>query len=180
MLCSLLCIASPLRAEDPEPVQQVRPLLGRQVDYRKFQRSRNGGWVNMALGVEGAYGSKDAWFSNATVGMRIGNYRDVVQFEVGLSPGVRAGHFFHMPLYASLKISKRSGKLYLKLGGAYNHIIRHDAEGAFSGRIGLGSAWKHFDWDWAFVDMESTDGDRRWGHDSPLTFGMRMAYYITR
>lgn len=172
------CAISVLHAAEPQP----RTYYGQQVDYRKYQRRHNGGWVNMAIGLEGAYGDKNAWLAGAAVGMRIGNYRDVVQFEIGLAPGLRPKHTFHLPVYSSLKISRKSGKLYLKLGGSYNRLIKHNEdEGTWSGRIGLGTAWKHFDWDWLFLNIESTDGNRSWlSSRSPLTFGMRMALYITQ
>jgi hypothetical protein len=122
------------------------------------------------------------------VGVRIGNYTDIVQGEVGVAPGVIASYVdyykFHLPLYASLKLSIRSGKLYLKLGAAYNLVRDKYYEGNYSLRAGFGSAWKHFDWDWAYVQLNAPV--KEWDYNTNIFntdnmfVGMRWTWYITR
>lgn len=166
----------------------VRINISQDADYSKWCRRIDGGWVNMALGVEGGYNvSEGNWYANGVIGMRIGNYRDIVQLELGAAPGVITSedgdNSFHLPLYGSLKLSVRSGKFYLKAGGAYNVVYDDYCEGKYSLRAGFGSAWKHFEWDWAFVQFNAPS-DRFDSEDmfdlSNMMVGMRMAWYITR
>ena len=150
----------------------------------------------MAIGFEGGY-NEDLWYANGLLGLRIGNYKDIIQLEVGISPGVFSCYSgyedmyvtgFHLPVYSSLKISASSGKFYLKLGGAYNLLRDDEYEGEYSLRAGLGSAWKHFEWDWLFVqfndpseyidDCKFETGDMF--DESNIQVGMRMAWYLTR
>lgn len=168
--------------------KKVRIEITQSFDIDKYFRRIDGGWINMALGFEGGYGIKHGtWYSNAIIGMRIGNYRDLFQFEIGVAPGLTTYHYddssydsssvnFHLPVYASLKLSIRSGGFYFKIGGAYNIIRDKDYEGAYSLRAGFGSAWKHFEWDWAFIQFNAAGNYC----DSDMMIGMRMAWYITR
>jgi hypothetical protein len=161
-----------------------------QANYSALCRGQNGGWVNMPIGFEGGYnvGGRDLWYANMLVGVRIGNYTDIVQGEVGVAPGVIASYVdyykFHLPLYASLKLSIRSGKLYLKLGAAYNLVRDKYYEGNYSLRAGFGSAWKHFDWDWAYVQLNAPV--KEWDYNTNIFntdnmfVGMRWTWYITR
>lgn len=157
----------------------------------KSVRRRNGGWVNMAIGCEGGYTVNADWYTNFVLGLRIGNYRDILQLELGLSPGLFAPDdeeepVFHLPIYASLKCSTKNGKFYMKVGGSYNVLCDEYYEGEYSVRAGLGSAWKHFEWDWFSVQFTAPSeyndyrGDRDLFDSSNMAFGMRMAWYITR
>lgn len=170
--------------------KRVRINIHQGADPKKFARRLNGGWVNMSLGFEGGYNvsGNNSWFANGLVGMRIGNYRDVVQFELGVNPGVvsiyNSDVNFHLPVYGSLKLSARSGKFYLKLGGAYNLIHDKKTEGDYSLRAGFGSAWKHFEWDWAYVQFNDPakylENSKSLFNTSNMFVGMRMAWYITQ
>lgn len=163
--------------------QKVRINIYQSYNTKKYWRRRNGGWINMALGVEGGYNiAEGSYFANSVIGLRIGNYRDLFQLEFGVAPGLTDTDF-HLPAYASLKISTYSGKFYWKIGGAYNIIRNDELEGMYSIRTGLGSAWKHFEWDWAYVQFNPTpDNDEFKNMDSHsnLLIGMRIAWYITR
>ncbi len=151
------------------------------------RRNANGGWVNMAIGFEATY----AWenkntFLNLPIGLRIGNYRDPVQFEIGISPGCRLYEVddyydeyqadFYMPAYASLKISTRTGH-YLKLGASYNQLIESDFIGDYSLRAGFGYASKHFEWDYIYIQYNSNS--ELYDTDE-LMVGMRFGFYITK
>lgn len=176
--------------------KEVRINISQSPNYRKWKRRNNGGWVNMAIGLEGGY-NENLWYANGLLGLRIGNYKDIVQFEVGISPGVFSSYSgyedmyvtgFHLPVYSSLKISASSGKFYLKLGGAYNLLRDDEYEGEYSLRAGFGSAWKHFEWDWLFVQFNDPSeyieaGKYETGDmfdESNIQVGMRMAWYLTR
>ena len=171
----------------------VQVNLNQVANYRKWQRRRNGGWLNMAIGFEAGYGS--AWYANSIVGLRLGNYKDVLQFEMGITPGIAGINYgdeyeddyaFHLPVYSSLKLSTKRGKFYLKLGGTYNVIYDKYYEGKYSLRAGFGSAWKHFEWDWASFQLNAPT-NYWYGskfsdilNEPDMMFGMRMAWYITR
>ena len=162
--------------------------INQEANYRKMRRRKNGGWVNMAIGVEGGIG--ESWYVNGIAGLRIGNYKDVLQLELGVAPGVistlEEDNVFHMPVYGSLKLSTKSGKFYLKMGGAYNAIRDEFYEGEYSLRAGFGSAWKYFEWDWASIQFNapskySNETEYSELFDvSNMMVGMRMAWYITR
>lgn len=171
----------------------VQVNLNQEPNYRKMLRRRNGGWLNMAIGFEAGYGS--AWYANGIVGLRLGNYKDVLQFELGITPGIAGINYgdeyaddyaFHLPVYSSLKLSTKRGKFYLKLGGTYNVIYDKYYEGKYSLRAGFGSAWKHFEWDWASFQLNAPADywyDSKFSdifNEPDMMFGMRMAWYITR
>lgn len=166
----------------------VRINIAQSCDIDKYYRRKNGGWINMAIGVEGGYGPKEgSWYSNGIVGMRIGNYRDLFQFELGVAPGVVSDYDssvnFHLPAYASLKLSAKTGAFYFKMGGAYNLVRDKLSEGKYSLRAGFGSAWKHFEWDWAFIQLNASNdyyNTKNLFDSSNMMVGMRMAWYITR
>ena len=154
-------------------------------NWDKYIRRENGGWVNMAIGMEGGYPlSGDSWFANGVVGLRIGNYKDLFSGEIGVEPGfinlfdnhIDAGEVkFHLPVYASLKLSVPTGKFYLKVGGAYN-VIRNDSESRYTLRAGFGTGWKHVDWDWAFIQFNDDD----LFDFEKACIGMRLTFYLTR
>lgn len=166
----------------------VRINISQACDTKKYWRRKNGGWVNMAIGFEGGYDiSGGSWYANSVIGLRIGNYKDLFQFELGVAPGLilindyYTSTEFHLPVYASLKISSRSGKFYWKIGGTYNIIHDDVYEGTYSLRTGFGSAWKHFEWDWAYIQfINATDYDYELKNRFNIMVGMRMAWYITR
>lgn len=172
--------------------REVRINISQDANYRKMRRRRNGGWINMAIGFEGGYNvnGNNSWYANGVVGCRLGNYRDLFQLELGISPGVVSAWeediVFHLPIYGSLKVSATSGLLYLKLGGTYN-VVRDDYyEGEYSLCAGFGSAWKHFEWDWAFIQLNAPSDywyDAKFSDlfdKSNMMVGMRMTWYLTR
>ena len=165
--------------------QEVRVDISQMANYSKISRQDDGGLINMALGYEAGYSAywDLSWSVNIFTGLRIGNYADVVQFEVGVSPGIipnsEEGISFYLPIYASLKLSMRSGAFYTKMGGSYNQIITNDCIGPYSLRLGFGSAWKNFEYDWIYLQYNAPNYDNR-HNQSDLMIGMRMAWYITR
>jgi hypothetical protein len=170
--------------------KSIRINISQNANYSKRRRLYNGGWVNMPIGFEGGYNvsGEDLWYANGIVGVRIGNYTDVVQLELGATPGVISSSadkpVFHLPLYGTLKLSVKSGKFYFKFGGAYNVIRAKVYEGDYSLRAGFGSAWKHFDWDWVYVQLNAPV--KEWDYNTNIFntdnmfVGMRWTWYITR
>ncbi len=172
--------------------REVRINISQDANYRKMRRRRNGGWVNMAIGFESGYSvnGNNSWYANGIVGCRLGNYRDVLQLEVGISPGVVSAceetPVFHLPIYGALKVSATSGLFYLKFGGTYNVVCDDSYEGGYSLRAGFGSAWKHFEWDWTYIQLNAPSDywyDTKFSDlfdKSNMMVGMRIAWYLTR
>lgn len=168
--------------------KEIRINIKQELNWWTYRRRKNGGWVNMAIGTEGGYSlNGDSWFANGVVGLRIGNYKDIFSGEIGVEPGfinlyddhIDAGGIkFHLPVYASFKLSVPTGKFYLKFGGAYN-AIRNDSEGRYSLRAGFGTGWKHVDWDWAFIQFNDHDHYSLFDLEQAY-IGMRLTFYLTR
>ena len=101
------------------------------------------------------------WYYNLGLSIKIGNYRDPVQFEIGAKPGLigytiwydyedESKSKFHLPLYAKLKVNLcnlgSKSKLYINATGYYNAIKEDFLENDFAIAGGLGVAWYHWDW----------------------------------
>ncbi len=207
------------RRDDMEVIagdKSVRINVYQDANSIKERRRRSGGWLNMPIGFEGGISLyKDySWNVNGVLGLRIGNYADIFQLELGVLPGLMSvnQHYtedsgygdnyygdygydydysspteesvrvnsFYLPLYASLKISSRSGDVYFKITGIYNQIIETPYMGSHSARVGFGTAAKTFEWDWAYVQYNSQDSYSSSPLMPELMFGMRMAWFITR
>lgn len=102
------------------------------------------------------------WFYNGGLSLKVGNYADPVQFEVGVKAGI-IGYMlspgtdeeknkvrFHMPLFARLKINlfsvDDSTKFYIDAIGYYNTFTNKYLENEFAASGGIGVAWRHWDW----------------------------------
>mgnify|MGYP001198470557 CR=1 FL=1 len=144
-------------------------------DFQKQQRRAriraNGGIVNIGLEIAdvginpSAYESDSSlaivWYYNVGLGIKIGNYKSPVQFEIGAKPGFmfytlwygsedESKSTFHLPVYTKLKINlsdtRYGSKLYINATGYYNAVIEDFLESDFSIAGGLGLAWRHWDW----------------------------------
>lgn len=147
---------------------------------KQMERRENGGLIN--IGVELVdYNwnclTDDDMVQNYNFGVwaRIGNYRDVVQFAIGVKPGLVIykpyGYAeyngnngfndyydysedsnkvkFHMPISAQLKLSpfKSNGSKFFVFGQIdYNALRIKEVESSANWRAGLGWAGKHCDW----------------------------------
>ena len=163
---------------------------------KKWERDENGGWTDFVLGCDftGNVGASDEGQKmcfDFIVGLRIGNYRDPLQFEVGLKPGfVMPGYvssyydyyydyytdsetYFHMPIYGKLKINVCNagrGKFFIFGEFDYNAVRDdwYESEMSVGGGIGLG--WKHFDM--AFYYQNDID------YIDPHSLGVSMGVYF--
>lgn len=138
---------------------------------RRANRIRNGGIVNLGIEVTDLainlrsddYYDTDIDFTmyyNLGVSIKIGNFRSPVQFEIGAKPGVVAYTLryngdeenktaFHLPIYARLKVNVYDGndsKWYIDGVGYYNAVKESLLEGDYSASVGVGIAWRHWDW----------------------------------
>ena len=137
---------------------------------RQIERKRNGGILN--FGIEfidlafnpSMYSDDDdidyVMYYNIGLGLKFGNYKSPVQFELGVKPGLviytlwygsddETKTSFHLPLYARLKIGlwgSYSSKWYIDGVGYYNAIKESLLESDFSVSAGLGVSWRHWDW----------------------------------
>lgn len=116
--------------------------------------------IDIAFDPSYALGPEDNDFTyyNFGLSLKIGNYKDPVQWEIGIKPGVylyntfytRAG--FQLPAYSRLKVNLfstgRSSKFYFDVAGYYNIFGRRcDTKGFdWAASAGLGFAWRRMDW----------------------------------
>lgn len=140
-------------------------------EQRRIKRRRNGGIVN--FGIEfmdlafnpSMYDDTDididyVMYYNIGLGIKFGNYKSPVQFEIGAKPGLvlytlwydyedETKTSFHLPLYARLKLGLWSGyssKWYIDGVGYYNAIKESFLENDYSVSVGFGVSWRHWDW----------------------------------
>lgn len=140
-------------------------------DQRRAKRRRDGGIVNFGIEISdiafnpAVYSDDDydidyVMYYNVGLGIKLGNYKSPVQFEVGAKPGLTLYTLwygyedetkisFHLPLYARLKIGLGGGsysKWYIDGIGYYNIIKDSSLEGDYSVSAGFGVSWRHWDW----------------------------------
>ncbi len=167
-------------AKDESTRAQVKSYIDNCKDsysrYKKQQRRQkhnaNGKWLQfgfepMDVGYNPeSYDDYDSdldivWYYNIGLSLKIGNYKDPVQFEVGAKPGLMGYTLwydyedepkckFHLPLFARLKINLASlgssCKMYMSATGYYNVIKEDYLENDYAISGALGVAWYHWDW----------------------------------
>ena len=144
----------------------------RRTAERAKRRKQNGGWFNLGLqfldlGIHGFKGDLICYY-NAGLKLRVGNLLDRVQFSIGIKPGVLIYPDyvympeldetekniyvpFHLPIETQLnfnlfKISPDS-RLFVFGGYQYNAIKAAEMENAMSWSAGMGTMWRHLEWD---------------------------------
>lgn len=167
---------------------------------RRIKRQRNGGIMN--FGIEfmdlafnpSMYSDMDndvdyVMYYNVGLGVRIGNYKSPVQFEIGAKPGLvvytlwygsedETKTSFHLPLYARLKIGLWGGyssKWYIDGVGYYNAVKESFLESDFSASAGLGVSWRH--WDWRILYYKQDIGTKYTYQDYKF-IGTSFSYYF--
>lgn len=170
---------------------------------KSWERKGNGGIVNFGLDFcDFAYNweatGKSVIYYNLGLLLRIGNYRDRIQFAFGIKPGIigysdtsSSGYDdyswyssswetgFHMPVVAQLKLNlfdtSKNSRLFVYGQYQYNAVRRNDVESEMSWCIGLGIAWKHIDWSLYyrhdFGKLTCLDSDKQ------QFLGMSIIYY---
>lgn len=136
----------------------------RKKDYKK----ENGGILNFGIEIMDMalnpmmYGDYESGidivgYYNLGIGLKIGNYKAPVQFEIGVKPGMTwvdmsvketNGFIFHFPAYARLKVNLfgELPKYYVDITGYKNIIADEYYESEFATSGGFGVAWRHWDW----------------------------------
>lgn len=149
-------------------------------NQRAARRYANGGTVLLGFepldfGWNGISTESDDYFNiyyyNMGLSLKLGNYKDPLQFEVGIKPGlliIDDGYNdtetkFHMPAYARLKLNLFSvddSKVYVSGLGYYNIVREKLIENEFSVGGGVGIAWRNWDWHILYYkqDLEATNG----------------------
>lgn len=135
-------------------------------EQQQIKRRRDGGIVNfgieiMDIGVNTESDNYNNYmYYNIGIGIKLGNYKSPIQFELGIKPGLNIYSIgddidsdkktsFHLPLYARLKIGFAGGsskKWYVDGIGYYNAIKDSSLENDYSWSAGVGISWRHWDW----------------------------------
>ena len=170
---------------------------------KSWERKQNGGTVNLGLdfldlGLNGAYDDCTLWYYNVGLMLRFGNFKDRVQFAIGLKPGIfgyteevySGGYYydyydtenrtaFHMPIVGQLKLNlfntSENSRFFIYGKYQYNAVRVEDIEAEMSWGAGCGIAWKHFDW--AFYYRQDIGSGRNLDYKNQHYIGMSMIYY---
>lgn len=170
---------------------------------KSWERKQNGGTVNLGLdfldlGLNGAYDDCTLWYYNVGVMLRFGNFKDRVQFAIGIKPGIfgyteevySGGYYydyydtenqtaFHMPIVGQLKLNlfktSENSRFFIYGKYQYNAVRVEDIEAEMAWGAGFGVAWKHFDW--AFYYRQDIGNVKNYDYKNQHYFGMSMIYY---
>ena len=169
---------------------------------KSLERKQNGGSVNLGLdlldlGLNGADDDCTLWYYNVGLMFRFGNFKDRVQFAIGLKPGLfvyteevySGGYYdyydsenraaFHMPIVGQLKLNlfntSENSRFFIYGKYQYNAIRVEDIEAKMSWGVGCGIAWKHFDW--ALYYRQDIGSGRNLDYKNQHYVGMSMIYY---
>lgn len=129
------------------------------------------GWNGITTSIEENY---EVINYNIGLSLKLGNYKDPIQFEAGVKPGllffreivINDTYYdsktkFHMPVFAKLKINFANydnySKLYLSGLGYYNAVRNDFLENEFSVGGGIGIAWRHWDWLMLYYKQDLND-----------------------
>lgn len=188
-------------AKDEATRNQVKGFYdARQQEYSQYQKEQrrakrrlDGGIVNFGLEIAdlavntSGIGGDDEYLGsfNVGLGIKLGNYKAPVQFEIGAKAGFTICKYgdeyettFHLPVYARLKIGLFGGerhKWYIDGIGYYNIKKDNYLEGDFSVSGGLGVSWRH--WDWRILYYKQDVGKKETYDDYKL-IGTSFGYYF--
>jgi hypothetical protein len=177
-----------------------------QQQQRAEVRRNNGGTVNFGLelldfGKNAAFSNRiyNFMYYNVGVSVRLGNYKDFAQLEIGVKLGVyeydlkdKGGnndyfdsddeyYKFHMPVFARLKInlfSMGSSKCYISGMALYNAVKVKDIESNASWQAGIGAAWRHWDWTILYYRQDINSEYSKNGYDDDKMLGCSLTYYF--
>ena len=170
---------------------------------KSWERNQNGGIINFGLdfldiGLNGAYDDCTLWYYNVGLMLRIGNFKDRVQFAFGFKPGIfgyteevsSGGYYydyystenrtaFHMPIVGQLKLNlfkiTDNSRFFIYGKYQYNAIRVEDIEAEMAWGAGGGVAWKHFDM--ALYYRQDIGSVRNWDYNNQHYVGISMIYY---
>lgn len=198
-------------AKDPYTKNSVQSYISmnkkkqkeRRNALKSWERKQNGGTVNLGLdfldlGLNGAYDDCTLWYYNVGLMLRFGNFKDRVQFAIGIKPGIfgyteevySGGYYydyydtenqtaFHMPIVGQLKLNlfktSENSRFFIYGKYQYNAVRVEDIEADMAWGAGFGVAWKHFDW--AFYYRQDIGNVKNYDYKNQHYFGMSMIYY---
>lgn len=169
-------------------------------EQRRIKHRMNGGILN--FGIEfldlafnpSMYNDTDSdvdyvMYYNVGLGIKLGNYKSPVQFEIGAKPGLvvytlwygsedETKTSFHLPLYARLKIGLWGGyssKWYIDGVGYYNAVKESLLESDFSASAGLGVSWRHWDWRMLYYKQDIA---AKYTYKNYKVLGTSFSYYF--
>lgn len=137
-------------------------------------------------------------YYNVGIGMRIGNFKTPVQFEIGVKPGAifyalsedyyyesnddyKYKTAFHLPIYAKLKVNlcniSSKSKLFASAFGSYKAVRKDEIEGRFAVGGGLGVGWRHWDW-MVYYKQDLEENSRNSYTDESKYIGTSLTYYF--
>lgn len=188
-----------------EVQKYIKSAKDRKAQINRFQ---NGGTIlfglepiDFGLNLASSHEGNFKYYYNVGLSVKIGNYKDPLQFEIGVKPGALiiedSNNYdnydyydyyddsndnedikFHMPAYARLKVNLISllddSKIYISGLGFYNAIRDRNYENEFSVGGGIGMAWRHWDWQILYYkqDLEATNGRKN------QMIGTSLIYYF--
>lgn len=166
---------------------------------KSLERKQNGGTFNLGLdfmdmGFNCESDNGTIFYYNLGLLLKIGNYRDWVQFAFGIKPGLIGYDIidhdyyydssemeigFHMPIIGQLKLNLfklSKGSRFFSYGQyQYNAVRIKEVESEMSWAVGLGIGWKHFDC--SFYYRQDIGKPLSLDYDKQYYIGMSLIYY---
>ena len=167
-----------------------------------WRKKQNGGILNLGLefldlGLNGSYNECRSWYYNTGLIFRFGNYKNRLQFAIGVKPGmcvydedIYSGNFydgydtrtriaFRMPIVGQLKLNlfKITDNSRFFIFGKYEyHAVRvNNIEANMAWGAGMGFAWKHLDM--SFYYNQDIGESKNHEYNNQYYFGMSLVYY---
>lgn len=180
--------------------------------WRSYERQQNGGLINIGLdfldlGLNGVYDDGTLWHYNIGLMLRIGNFKDRVQFAIGIKPGIlgytqkdgrsyyddyyddyyyydddddETKTAFHMPIVGQLKLNlfKMSENSRFYLYGKYQYNAIREKTVESDMAWGAGFGFAWRHIDWGFYYRQDIGAPQ--GRDKAQHyFGTSVIYYWT-
>ena len=166
---------------------------------KSWERKQNGGTVNLGLdfmdmGYNCESDNGTIFYYNLGLLLKIGNYKDWVQFAFGIKPGligydvIDYGYYydssewetgFHMPIIGQLKLNlfktSESSRFFAYGQYQYNAVRIKDVESEMSWAVGFGIGWKHFDC--SLYYRQDIGKPLSLDYDKQHYIGMSLVYY---
>ncbi len=172
-------------AQDSSTKSLVQSLIKQN---KASKRERNGGTVNLGLnfmdvGYNGVSTDGTIWYYDIGLLLRIGNYRDKVQFAFGFKPGFIHYDYdsdgFHLPAVGLLKLNlcniSQNSRFFVYGQYQYNAVRIQHVESDMSWCVGFGLAWKHFDW--SFYYRQDAGNFKSLTYNKQHYFGISLVRY---
>lgn len=173
--------------------------------YKNRERKLNGGLFNLGLeffdfGYNWNSENRSILYYNIGLLLRIGNYKDRIQFALGIKPGIIGyddvyydyfswsySYFektqwetgFHMPIVGQFKLNlfntSQDSRFFVYGQFQYNAVRQDVIESEMSWAVGLGVAWKHIDL--SLYYSRDLTAPKNWEYGIQHYVAMSIAYY---